>query len=86
MSRTDHHRLQFFSHQLQRVCHMRLFKRAENVVKIIFCRSHIPFVIGNRTPENSVMSIVGTEGIAGHENAVLLDIGVDRIRPVKTRH
>ena len=32
------------------------------------------------------MSIVGTEGIAGHENAVLLDIGVDRIRPVKTRH
>ena len=68
---------------VQRFCHIRVFIRPYDVVKIVFGGAHIPFLVRDGAAQNSLMAVVGAERVAGEENAVLNQIGIHGVRPTQ---
>ena len=83
VARADHDRLDLLPHAVEGVGHVGLLEGAQDVVEIVLRGPHVPLVVRHRTAEDAVVGVVGAEGVAGHQHAVLLNAGVDGIRPVE---
>ena len=81
VSGTDHGDIQF-THTRKRIQH-KGFKRTDDTVEIILRRPHISLMVRHSAREHIMKTIMGTEGITGHQDLLLLDIGIHGVRPVK---
>ena len=78
----DHVELQVLD-TVQRVIHERMPERAYDVVEVILGRAEVALCIRHSAAKDALVAVVTAKRVAGEQHAVLLDIGVHRIRPVE---
>ena len=84
MAGADHLQLQG-THPAQGIPHEGL-EGADDAVKIVFGGPQVPLPVGDLAGQDVRASVVGTEGVAGHQHLILPDIGVHGVGPVQVGH